>query len=300
MKVSKLAYLGANATDLAAWKKFATQVSGLDIGSGSSDRVLYLRADERHHRLGIHAGAQDDVAHVGWEVAGHDALEEVAKVLETRGVRVEPGTTDDLAARRVVELAWFTCPYTGVRMELVVGDETAGEARFERSRPPFGFVMGELGMGHFGLYASDVRAAAEFYVRTLGFGISDWLVSPDGAYVAAFLHCNARHHSMALVHDPNPRRRIQHVFLETRSLDAVGITYDRCLERNVDAMSLSLRANDRSISFYFRNPSRWFFEYGWQLRVIDPNDFKTGRYVLGRGSAGGGELADASPRHTEV
>jgi len=43
------------------------------------------------------------------------------------------------------------------------------------------------------------------------------------------------------------------------------------------------------VSFYFRDPSRWFIEYGWQLRTVDPN-FSTEQYILqpgiGRGHAG--------------
>lgn len=134
MRVSKLAYLGANATDLAAWKKYSTEVMGLQIGTDSSDRRLYLRADERHHRLSIHAADNDDIEYVGWELANHESLEAAASVLESNGIKVASATSDEQVERRVLELAYFTCPYTDVRMELTVGNETALYPRFTSTR----------------------------------------------------------------------------------------------------------------------------------------------------------------------
>jgi len=289
MSVSRLAYVGANTTDLAAWKNYATEVMGHEIGSGSDDRVLYLRADERHHRLSIHAADNDDVAYVGWELAGHEALEATASVLEGQGIKVESGKPNELADRRVLELGYFTCPHSGVRMELTVGNETVFNTQFKPTRALSGFRTADLGMGHVVLYASDIRSAANFYVRNFGFGISDYVVSPDGAPLGVFLHCNPRHHSLAFFQIPMAPRKIQHVMFETNSLDDVGTSYDLCLEREITATSLGRHGNDRSFSFYFRNPSKWFFEYGWQLRTIDPKNWTTERYVIGAGAGWGHE-----------
>jgi catechol 2,3-dioxygenase-like lactoylglutathione lyase family enzyme len=144
-------------------------------------------------------------------------------------------------------------------------------------------------MGHFVLYTADVQAAVKFYVRNLGFGLSDWVVSPEGARLAAFLHCNPRHHSMAFIQWPGAPRKIQHVFFETNSLDDVGTTYDVCLERKITGTTIGRHPNDRSVSFYFRNPSRWFIEYGWQLRTIDPHNYTAERYILRPGIGWGHE-----------
>ncbi|AIO31490.1 glyoxalase/Bleomycin resistance /Dioxygenase superfamily protein [Burkholderia cenocepacia] len=280
MGVNRLAYIGANATDIGAWKQFSTQVLGLEVGRDSSDRLLYLRADERHHRLSIHPSDHDDVAYIGWEVANHEALEAVAASLDKHGVKVTPGTSEELADRRVLELVHFTCPYSGARMELTIGNETVFNPRFNPTRDLSGFRTGDLGLGHFVLYASDAHGAAEFYVRTLGLGVSDWVVSPEGAKLAVFLHCNSRHHSMAFINWPSAPRKIQHVFFETNTLDDVGTTYDICLQRDIAKTSVGRHPNDRSVSFYFRNPSHWFIEYGWDLRTIDPQNISVEQYVL--------------------
>ncbi len=80
MKVSKLAYVGAHASDMDSWRKYGPEVLGMELGRESSDNLIYLRADERHHRLSIHPGESDDIAYIGWEVANHEALEVVAAI----------------------------------------------------------------------------------------------------------------------------------------------------------------------------------------------------------------------------
>jgi 2,3-dihydroxybiphenyl 1,2-dioxygenase len=287
MTVSQLAYVGANTSDVAAWRKYGTDVLGLEIGADSDDKLLYLRSDERHHRLSVNAADNDDVAYVGWEVANHEVLEAAAANLERHGVTVESGKPTEMADRRVLELVHFTCPHTGVRMELVVGHETVFTPRFKPTRDLAGFRTAELGMGHVVLYTPDVEAAAEFYVRTLNFGISDFAIIPNVGPLAAFMHCNPRHHSMAFISNPKAPRKIQHVMFETNTLDDVGTSYDLCLERELTATSLGRHNNDRTFSFYFRNPSEWLFEFGWEPRVIDPEHWTTEKYMLVPGNAWG-------------
>lgn len=287
MPVSRLAYLGANATDLATWKKYATDVLGFEVNRDSSERLLYLRADDRHHRLSIHAANSDDIALVGWELSTREDLEAVAGVLERAKVKVSPGTPEEKADRRVVDLVHFACPFTGVRMELVVGPEEVFAPRFMLTGAVSGFKTADLGMGHFVLYTTDADAAARFYVHTLGFGLSDWVVNPNGQVGATFLHCNPRHHSMAFISWPGAPRKVQHVFFETNTLDDLGTAYDLCDERKIAATTIGRHPNDKSVSFYFRNPSRWFFEYGWDLRVIDRANWAPERYVLRPGMSWG-------------
>lgn len=291
MKVARLAYIGATATDLAAWKGYTSDVLGLEIGSDSTDRLLYLRMDERHHRLCVHAGDRNDVTYVGFEVANREALQAVAAVLDRNGVAVTTAKPNEAAERRVMEMLYFTCPHTGARIELSVGNEVVFMPHFTPARSDLsGFRTGELGMGHLVLYVkNDIQAAVDFYVRNLGFGISDWIRSPDGTPLAAFLHCNPRHHSLALIFYPPAPRLVQHVFLESSTLDDVASTYDVCRARKLDATTIGRHPNDRSVSFYFLNPSRWFFEYGWDLRTVDPQNWTTESYILRPGLAWGHE-----------
>jgi 2,3-dihydroxybiphenyl 1,2-dioxygenase len=268
--VQQLGYVGTTTTDLAAWREFATEVLGVEITPDSDDERLHLRIDEHHHRFTIHAGDVDDVAYVGWEVADPAALEGVAADLAAAGIAAKAGTSDEVAARCVLDLVWFECPHTGVRTELFVGPEVQFLPRFRPSRAISGFRTGAEGMGHVVLYAPDLAAAEQFYVEVLGFATTDRVIVPGMGQLAACLHCNTRHHSLGLMAIPGTPRRMQHVMLETADIDDVGTTYDLCVERGITSTTLGRHLNDRAFSFYFATPSGWHVEYGWGPRSIDP------------------------------
>lgn len=65
--IDTLGYIGFTARDIGAWKKFAPEVLGLQIGQELEDGTLVLRADLHQRRVVIHPGDHDDVAYVGWE-----------------------------------------------------------------------------------------------------------------------------------------------------------------------------------------------------------------------------------------
>ena len=273
-EVRQLGYVGSTATDLAAWRAYAVEVLGVEISPDSTDEVLYLRIDDHHHRLAIHAGDVDDVAHVGWEVADPGALERAVQRVESAGVAVKAGTAEEAASRCVLDLAWFECPHTGVRTELFIGPEMLFQPAFHPSRPIGGFVTGDGGLGHIVLYAPDIVAAEAFYRDVLGLATTDRVIVPGLGQVAAFMHANARHHSLGLMAIPGTPRRIQHVMFETADMDTVGTTFDICAARSITTTSLGRHLNDRAFSFYFANPSGWHFEYGWGPRSIDPASWR--------------------------
>ncbi|WP_280496565.1 hypothetical protein [Nocardia farcinica] len=102
--VSQLSYVVGTSSDVSAWKQYATEVLGLEVSRDSSDSLLYIRADDRHHRLGVRAGHDDDVAYVGWDVASKSALDAAAARLDAAGVAVTAGSAAGAAGRGVLEL----------------------------------------------------------------------------------------------------------------------------------------------------------------------------------------------------
>ncbi|HEX4395671.1 MAG TPA: VOC family protein [Mycobacterium sp.] len=280
--IDSLAYVGATTSDIDRWSRYGDQVLGLERSSDSDESLLYLRADQRHHRLSIHRGDRDDISHVGWQVGSGDRMQAVAETLTKHGVEVRSGTPEEKSDRRVRDLIHFMCPHSEVRMEVCWGHQEIFLPRFRPPRDLTGFEMGDGGMGHVVLYAPDVVAASEFYRDVLGFGITDLTVPPGGsAPIGAFLHCNSRHHSLAFFGIPDAPRRLQHVMFQTSSLDDVGTTYDLCREHNMTTTSIGRHYNDRAVSFYFQNPSGWHFEFAWDPREIDPSVWRTEYYVPG-------------------
>ena len=266
----QLGYVGSTATDVSAWREYATGVLGLEITPDSTDELLYLRADFHHHRLAVHAGDVDDVAYVGWELDDPADLASTVEAVEAAGISVKQGTAEEAALRCVLDLAWFECPFSGVRSELYIGPEVHFQPPFRPSRAIGGFVTGDEGLGHVVLYAPDIVNAERFYADVLGFATTDRVIVPGMGQLAAFMHCNTRHHTLGLMAIPGTPRRIQHVMFETADIDTVGTTYDICVAREITSTTLGRHLNDHAFSFYFRNPSGWHFEYGWAPRSIDP------------------------------
>jgi 2,3-dihydroxybiphenyl 1,2-dioxygenase len=283
--VNQLAYVGAGSTDLDAWRSYAGEVLGHQVMPDTDNHALYLRCDDRHHRLVIAPADVDDVSYVGWEVNNRAALDRASSAISDAGVEVLEGSPGEADLRRVLGFSYFTCPFSGVRMELAYGHEAMFGPAFQPSRPLSGFHTGEHGLGHVVCYAPDVQKASDFYVNVLGFGVSDYTVIPRVGLLASFMHCNGRHHSLAFFAVPGAPRRIQHLMLQTNSIDDVGSTYDVCLDREITTTTLGRHPNDHSVSFYFRNPSGWNLEYAWEPRIINPETWVTEHFVAGRPDA---------------
>jgi catechol 2,3-dioxygenase-like lactoylglutathione lyase family enzyme len=118
--------------------------------------------------------------------------------------------------------------------------------------------------------ANDLAQSADFYCKVLGLRVSDRIRVPMGAFALdlIFLHANPRHHSIALVAAPFPKR-INHFMVEVNSIDDVGLAYDRCHDSAVPiARTLGRHPNDRMFSFYAQTPSGFDVEFGWGGRQV--------------------------------
>jgi 2,3-dihydroxybiphenyl 1,2-dioxygenase len=267
----QLGYFGVGARDLAAWEEFGTEVLGLESTGRDADGALVFRLDSHRRRIAVHADAQEDLLYAGWEVPNGDALVAMATRLEAAGVDVQRASPALTAARAVQELICFADP-DGLRSEIYWGPQMCYERPLRSPRGVSAFVTGALGIGHLVVRAADVAATQRFYCKTLGFRLSDIIrmqVTPELSVDVPFLHCNPRHHSLALLGLPLPRR-MQHFMIEVRSLDDVGFAWDLARRRGTEiTLDLGRHSNDHMVSFYMRTPSGFEVEYGFGARTVD-------------------------------
>jgi len=271
-----LGYLGVGATDMGGWRAFATRVFGMEV-LPRADGGLDLRIDEARRRIALYPADQDRVVHIGWEVADAAALAGLAARLRGAGIEVREGTAQTCAERGVEALAQFVEPHTAMSYELFVGAARGAQA-FRPSRPISGYKTGAEGLGHVMLAAADREAAVAFHREMLGFEISDHIDEPP--IHATFMHCNARHHTLAIV-DPFGEVKsgdFGHLMLEATSLDDVGSGYDAVLADGLKLhLSLGKHSNDHMHSFYVYCPSGFPIEYGYGGRAITPG-WEVARY----------------------
>ena len=268
--VASLAYLGLGVKNVDAWEKFATQILGLQSSGIADDGRLLLRMDENAYRFALHQDDSDDIAYAGWEVADAAGLRDVAERMRAIGIEAETASAEEAAARRVTEMIRFTDP-NGMACEVFCGPSIQFEKPFHSPRAIGGFVTGQQGVGHIVVAAADIQKTLRFYSEGLGFRVSDTIDMKFGPMkvTMVFLHCNARHHTLALVPVPAPKR-LHHFMLQLRSIDDVGATMYLVQDSGIEITStLGRHTNDHMLSFYLRTPSGFEIEYGWGGREVD-------------------------------
>jgi 2,3-dihydroxybiphenyl 1,2-dioxygenase len=275
--IAQLGYLGFEVSDLGAWESFATSVLGLSVSARGEGGAFSLRMDDHAHRIFVEPGPADDLAFVGWQVAGIAEFERVVARLHAAGVDVTLGTPEDEAHRHVKRLARYHDP-SGVPSEIYYGPEIAAEP-FRSSVVRSGFVAGERGLGHLVIGVDSREESQKFYCDVLGFRVSDRVLCDVHGYQAdiLFLHTNPRHHSLAF--GDKQKKRVYHFMIEAQSMDEVGLAFDRTLRSGLRIMhTLGRHPNDRMFSFYARTPSGFQFEFGWGGRDVDDATWQTTTY----------------------
>ncbi len=265
-EIAALAYIGVRSERAEDWRAFAgglLAMQEVDRGGG----LTAWRMDDRKQRLIVDARA-DGQEFFGWEVVQRADLDIVAARLEAAGVRVVRGDRALCEARLVADLIAFDDP-SGYRIE-VCWKPALADTPFAPGRPISGFKTGPLGMGHAVLHTDAVDAMVTFYRDLLGFGVTDYGLTP---YPLHFFHVNGRHHSFALV--GSGRRGIHHFMVELQSLDDVGQGFDLAmLEEGRVAYTLGRHSNDWMVSYYANSPSGFFVECGWGAREIVPETWE--------------------------
>lgn len=302
MGVTQFGYVVVGVSDISAWEDYATGVLGLEVGAREEDGSFRLRMDQYSYRIVVHPSGEDDLLVAGWEVKDEHALHDLADKLRAEGVNVEDGTLEDLKARDVIGLVKFQDP-AGLATEAFYGP------RLEKRRPfvsPRGIefetgLNGSMGFGHMVVAVPDLQQCLSFYRDVLGLRISDYIDMSFGSneFRLAFFHANPRHHSIAFGGPlnpgptaaplPGPRKRLNHIMLQVKELDHVGITYNLVEEKGIPAGKLGRHTNDQMFSFYMQTPSGFNVEYGWGGREVDDETWEVQYYkdasIWGHGNA---------------
>ncbi len=268
--VGALGYAGIGISDPAAWARFADLLGLMPAAEGPDGSARY-RADDQAWRLALHGDGSDDFLYLGFDCGSEARFDAVCARAGGAGIACTP---DDALARTrgVMGLAQLRDP-DGLAIELYYGPRAVPEAPFRSPQPLTGFVTGPGGLGHVIVNASDVAASVAFYTKALGLRLSDRIMfeaAPGVVIPLIFLHCNARHHSIAIAPKMPDGKRIHHLMLEVPGIDDVGLALDRVMAAGLEiSATLGRHSNDRMLSFYVRAPSGFEVEYGCGGIAVD-------------------------------
>jgi extradiol dioxygenase len=261
--VRSLGYVVVDATDATEWARYGEDVLGLQAVM-ADDGSVGLKLDERSHRVLVRSAAADRFAAAGWELADARSLDAAADILAGIGAKVEAGTAEEAASRGVTALLRTEDP-GGAVVEMYHGP-VVDDRPFASPQGVRGFVTGTLGLGHVVLQTPAFAECRDFYRDVLGFRQADTMRL--GPVELSFLHCNPRHHSLALY--PGPESKLAHLMVEVAELDDVGLGLDRMVDAGYRIkQSIGRHSNDRMLSFYAATPGPFDIEYGWGAIEID-------------------------------
>jgi len=286
VNIKSVGYMGIGAADPSSWLAFGVDVMGMMParaipGQGwgvpqhtelkttdgmGPDGSVYLKMDERQWRLAVHpTQGREGLLYLGLEVEDKYALDQSVQELERAGIEVTAGTQEQAYARSVSGIAYLRDP-AGNLLELYYGP--VQDYKFQSPVGGQEFVAGHLGIGHMNIFVEDLETNYNFYTRTLGFRLSDYIrMGPDSAL--KFLRCNRRHHSLAII-GMGSISGLQHAMFEMRTIDEGGKTLDRAPAAGVTiTSSLGRHRNDGMLSFYMRSPAGFDVEIGCDCLLID-------------------------------
>lgn len=265
---SQLGYLVFEVSDVSAWRTFGSEVLGLEVVDDRGEDGFALRMDRHFSRFFVIPGTADDLVAVGWETASPSDLDATIERLESAGHSVVRRSAEDAAHRNVAALATFRDP-SGHPCEIYHGPKLI-DGPFESSLVRSGFVADERGLGHVVVTANDSAEQQAFYEEFLGLRLSDYIRCEIFGHKVdvTFMHANPRHHSFAFA--KGQHKRILHFMIEVKSLNDVGLCYDRLLfSGGMVHQTLGRHPNDKMFSFYGYTPSGFFVEFGYGGIEVD-------------------------------
>jgi 2,3-dihydroxybiphenyl 1,2-dioxygenase len=261
MSISTLAYAGLGVADPDAWCTFATDILGLQDGGRGPEGSRHLRLDGRPCRLALHRSPLDDLVYLGFDAQNAEAVSDLQTALRNSDIAVRQLSPSEADARGAAGGIVVSDP-DGLSVEVVYGLVDSSEP-FQSPRNAT-FVTGDQGIGHAVISTSDIARSLEFY-SLLGFEISDYIeteLGPGNVVRLVFLHCNARHHTLALLPLSLPKR-LNHLMFEVDSVDTVLDAYNRIRSNGVPIVRhMGRHTNDHMLSFYARTPAGFDVEYG--------------------------------------
>lgn len=249
----ELAYVEIESDDLDRWASFATDVLGLAVErvGGPSGAVLLLRTDTKRYRIAVFAGRENKFVRTVYRTDGPAGLDCVAMGLDGAHVQYSRHDSCELPSGRRGEACIDFCDPGGQQLRVTWG---APEDSALPLAPPTGICYSShrLGaMGHVVLLVPDLEESVDFYTRALGFSVTDYI--GDGPSRLAFLRCNERHHTVALM--AGETSYVDHLMLEVASVDDVARVYDIARRLpDVAASEMGRHSNDFALSFYIRTP----------------------------------------------
>ncbi len=207
IQVSAIGHATFETPDLGRMLDYYQQVLGLVLVDRRGD-TAYLASPLDYHSVVLKQGALARCAQITLQVPQNTDLADAAKLLTANGVSPEIKSDSEPSTAEMIS---FDGP-EDIRVALI-----RERAVSQKARPSAG--IGPRKLGHIAFNVHDVQGGVDFFVKLLGFRVSDWM----GDFFA-FLRCGPDHHTVNLLH--GKKNKMHHIAFEARDWDHIKSACD--------------------------------------------------------------------------
>lgn len=251
-------YVRLGTADVDKAVDYCTRMVGLELVRRDADSA-YLRGDDRDHNIVYFKGDPKDST-VAFEIEHPEDFRAADDQLRESGVKVEHGTPEEAAERRVTDFIRFRDP-TGNKIELVHRPFHSGR-RFFPTRD-----AGIVEFSHVGLKTTNPGRDERFWTTLFNFKVNDWI----GA--APLMSFDEVHHRIALF--PTTEPGVQHINFQAENFDAIMRNWYFLQEHQVRIMFGPGRHPSSSAMFlYFEGPDGVIYEYSHGVRRVKEGEWR--------------------------
>jgi catechol 2,3-dioxygenase-like lactoylglutathione lyase family enzyme len=208
-----MGHLTLETADVKRLVDYYVDIIGLSVIHQEAD-IAYLACPGDYYSLVIQKGSEPRGRKLSLQLAPDADLDEAMRTLKDEGLKAER-RRDSLPG--VADLVSFIDP-AGLNVELYHALPACGRW----AEPSTGVKPDKL--GHAAFFVPAVKNMVEYYVRVLGFRVSDWNYD-----FFAFLRCSPDHHTVNIHEDE--KTRLHHMAFEVRDFSRLRDSSD-CLARH--------------------------------------------------------------------
>lgn len=199
--ITRLSHIELGVTDLAVSKQFYVDTLGMCI-TEEDENTVYLRCleERNHHSFVLRKSDQPIVYRMGYKMASEEDLDLLALHCDKLGLPIE--WVDRHAQGRTLK----TADPMGMPLEFYFKME-----QIDRSLQRYAEYQGvqPMRIDHFNCFTPDVQASHDFYVKELGFRVTEYTETDDDRdppeLWAVWMHRKGNVHDIALTNGIGPR-----------------------------------------------------------------------------------------------
>jgi catechol 2,3-dioxygenase len=237
-------------TDVAACKRFYTDVWRLSPVAERNGAVYLRGSGAYHHILALHPRARAELLRINLAAADRAAVDAVhANVARTGAAAIVPPAE---SAEPGGGYAFSFADPEGRVVRVIAGGERHADAARLPDRP------GKI--THIVLNTPRQEDAAKFWVEALGFSVSD-------RSLLTFIRCNTDHHSLAF--HPGESSSLHHIAFEMADIDSVmrGAGRMRDAGHPIE-WGLGRHGPGNNVFAYFVGPEDFVIEYTAEIEQV--------------------------------